>query len=224
MHPAIINSPGVLSRFSMDADAFSPDDAAAERGEPAAKKPRLSKDESKEAEADDVEDEEPGSSSDLSLRPRLGHVSMLCDVALAPLPTASIVCAREHPLIITSDRDEHIRVSRWGPERQAWIIERFLHGSKSFVGCIKTVQRKDDTGKISWVLLSSDGGRYLRAWNYLEEDGSKQCFACVDVAKYMLGHIREEVLKLKRVKGPRGATDKGQKENDNGGDPTVGRG
>ena len=206
----------------METDALRPEDAIAagkQQGEPAAKRPRLSKEAQDEPEDekdmpkaepnDDVEDDEPGSSSDLSLRPRLGHVSMLCDVALALLPSSAMSYHdKEPPLIITSDRDEHIRVSRWGPERQGWIIERFLHGSKSFAGCIKPVQRRDETGKLSWVLLSSDGGRYIRAWNYLEEAVSKQCFACVDVAKHMMRHVREDVLKLKRVKGPRGVPDK----------------
>jgi hypothetical protein len=60
-----------------------------------------------------------------ALTPVLGHVSMLTAMLLLPGPgeTSSDSTGR----IITADRDEHIRVSRW-PE--GWKVERFLLGQK----------------------------------------------------------------------------------------------
>ncbi len=53
----------------------------------------------------------------------LGHVSMLTDIVYANVDSRSY--------IITSDRDEHIRISRSQP--QAHIIEGFCFGHEAFV-------------------------------------------------------------------------------------------
>ncbi|KDN40020.1 hypothetical protein K437DRAFT_258803 [Tilletiaria anomala UBC 951] len=151
-----------------------------------------------------ITDEDP-STAEACLRPRLGHVSTICDLALAPFPS--------HPstspaLIITSDRDEHIRVSRWGTQRAGWVIENFLHGSRSFVGALQVVPqtREADGRHINpWALLSSDGGTTLRVWDYMEKDVQKQCIGYVELDRQLAPHVRKEALPM-AVRFPKHAT------------------
>lgn len=56
--------------------------------------------------------------------PLLGHVSMLNTLCLVPADTAA---GLPRDLIVTGDRDEHVRVSRFP---KGHIIEQFLWGSK----------------------------------------------------------------------------------------------
>ncbi|WEW58272.1 tRNA (guanine-N(7)-)-methyltransferase non-catalytic subunit trm82 [Emydomyces testavorans] len=88
----------------------------------------------------------------------LGHVSMLTDMALVHLP--AIPPARSRSYIITSDRDEHIRVSR-GPS-QAHIIHGYCLGHTSFVSklCIPPWDSK--------VLISGGGDDCIFCWDWLE--------------------------------------------------------
>jgi hypothetical protein len=60
-----------------------------------------------------------------ALTPVLGHVSMLTAILL--LPGLGGSGSNSTGRIITADRDEHIRVSRW-PE--GWKVESFLLGQK----------------------------------------------------------------------------------------------
>ncbi|KAF2270584.1 guanine-N(7)--methyltransferase subunit TRM82 [Lojkania enalia] len=80
----------------------------------------------------------------------LGHVSMLTDVVY------TTVSGRNY--ILTSDRDEHIRVSRGPP--QAHIIECFCQGHEEFVSklCLTT----------SGFLISGGGDPYLCVWDWLK--------------------------------------------------------
>ena len=55
--------------------------------------------------------------------PLLGHVSLLTAMLLLDDADSSL------PRIVTADRDEHVRVSRWP---QGWRIERFLLGQKKW--------------------------------------------------------------------------------------------
>lgn len=55
--------------------------------------------------------------------------------ALAFIPQAPAAAGEQlsgRALVLTGDRDEHVRVSRWP---QASIIERYLLGSQSCVYC-----------------------------------------------------------------------------------------
>ncbi|WFC99712.1 tRNA (guanine-N(7)-)-methyltransferase non-catalytic subunit trm82 [Malassezia yamatoensis] len=101
-------------------------------------------------------EEDPAESS---IKPRLGHVSMITSLAFlgGPVPNQ----------IVTADRDEHIRISRWGPNRAGHIIEQFLLGSSSFVGALLPLssEQASQVGNVAGdALISSDGGAILRTW------------------------------------------------------------
>lgn len=86
----------------------------------------------------------------------LGHVSLLTDVACVSV-ASSLLKPRDY--ILTSDRDEHIRVSRGIP--QAHIIEGFCLGHTEFVSklCIPRTYPH--------LLISGGGDDYLLAWDWL---------------------------------------------------------
>lgn len=87
---------------------------------------------------------------DFELTLQLGHVSML---------TALVLGEREgRRYIITGDRDEHIRVSRYMP--QAHVIERFCMGHKEFVSALVIPPSRED------VLISGGGDTDLFLWNW----------------------------------------------------------
>ncbi len=125
---------------------------------------------------------------------------MLCDICLAPRPGASSSSSSSSPapLIASSDRDEHIRISRWGKQRQGHVVENFLLGSDSFVAQVRVVRHPNPSEGKQWALVSSDGGNKLRLWDYLELDQSKQCIGEIDVAEAMRPYVREEVLRLRK--------------------------
>ncbi|GAC94182.1 hypothetical protein PHSY_001753 [Pseudozyma hubeiensis SY62] len=104
------------------------------------------------------EQDEMDSPTDASMQILLGHVSMVTSLAFIPASKPRAPPA----FIITGDRDEHIRISRWGPQRMAYVIDRYLQGSEAFVGALAVVSDEEAGGKLS--LISSEGGRALRVW------------------------------------------------------------
>jgi tRNA (guanine-N(7)-)-methyltransferase subunit TRM82 len=78
----------------------------------------------------------------------LGHVSMLTDIVYATIESRSY--------IITSDRDEHIRVSRGLP--QAHIIEGFCQGHEEFISRLCLTK--------SGLLVSGGGDANLFIWDW----------------------------------------------------------
>lgn len=83
--------------------------------------------------------------------PILGHVSMLSDVL--------ILEHKGKKSIITCDRDEHIRISRFP---QSYVIENFLFGHREFVSSLHVpLSRKD-------LLISGGGDDYLCLWKWHE--------------------------------------------------------
>jgi tRNA (guanine-N(7)-)-methyltransferase subunit TRM82 len=78
----------------------------------------------------------------------LGHVSMLTDIVSAKVDSRSY--------IITSDRDEHIRISRGIP--QAHIIEGFCFGHEAFISRLCLTH--------SGQLVSGGGDVYLCVWDW----------------------------------------------------------
>lgn len=83
----------------------------------------------------------------------LGHVSMLTDMQIGTTEVEGK--ARHH--IITSDRDEHIRVSRAPP--QAHIIERFCMGHTEFISFIRVVPNSN-------LLVSGGGDDWIGVWDW----------------------------------------------------------
>lgn len=85
----------------------------------------------------------------------LGHVSLLTDVACVTLTSPS---HKPRNYILTSDRDEHIRISRGIP--QAHIIEGYCLGHTEFVTklCVPPVYPH--------LLISGGGDGYLKLWNW----------------------------------------------------------
>ena len=105
-----------------------------------------------------------GAASAQGPRPKLGHVSMI--TCLAFLRDAS---SDTPSTIVTCDRDEHIRLSRWGPHRAAHIVQQYLLGSRSCVGALVVVpaDRAESAGfpcSRRPVLFTSAGGPSMRAW------------------------------------------------------------
>ena len=79
----------------------------------------------------------------------LGHVSMLTDIALTSFN------GRDY--IITSDRDEHIRVSRGVP--QAYVVEKYLLRHTEFVTQLCIPKERPN------ILLSGGGDEMLMSWD-----------------------------------------------------------
>ncbi|PNY28429.1 tRNA (guanine-N(7)-)-methyltransferase non-catalytic subunit TRM82 [Tolypocladium capitatum] len=87
---------------------------------------------------------------DFELTLLLGHVSML---------TALVIGESERRrYILTGDRDEHIRVSRYMP--QAHVIEAFCLGHKGFVGDIVIPASRGE------ILVSGGGDEDLFVWDW----------------------------------------------------------
>lgn len=89
---------------------------------------------------------------DFELTLLLGHVSMLTALAVTE--------AQGRKYILTADRDEHIRVSRYLP--QAHIIEGFCLGHQDFVNEMTIPLRRED------LLVSGGGDEELFIWNWRE--------------------------------------------------------
>ncbi|KAH3681571.1 hypothetical protein WICPIJ_007445 [Wickerhamomyces pijperi] len=84
--------------------------------------------------------------------PLLGHVSMLTGVALAKNQL-------NQDVIITTDRDEHIRISQYP---QASIIDKFLFGHESFISSV-LIPNFDKS-----LLISGGGDEFICLWNWYE--------------------------------------------------------
>ncbi|KAI9698182.1 MAG: tRNA (guanine-N(7)-)-methyltransferase non-catalytic subunit trm82 [Candelina mexicana] len=89
----------------------------------------------------------------------LGHVSMLTDIAQVSLEGLDAPQGKRRSYIITSDRDEHIRVSRGQP--QAYLIENYCLGHTDFVSKICVPSWRPRT------LISGGGDDYLMVWDWV---------------------------------------------------------
>lgn len=88
--------------------------------------------------------------ADFDLTLLLGHVSMLTGLVVAE--------SEGRRYILTSDRDEHIRVSRYMPH--AHVIEGFCLGHNQFVSDIVLPEGRTD------VLVSGGGEEDLFVWDW----------------------------------------------------------
>lgn len=84
----------------------------------------------------------------------LGHVSMLTAVVFASVVDDSSGKSRQY--LLTSDRDEHIRVSRCPP--QSHVIEGYCMGHEEFVSKLALLTPK--------ILVSGGGDDYLCLWDW----------------------------------------------------------
>ncbi|KAF4976351.1 hypothetical protein FZEAL_6971 [Fusarium zealandicum] len=80
----------------------------------------------------------------------LGHVSMLTSLAIGE--------SEGRRYILTGDRDEHIRVTRYIP--QSYVIEGFCFGHKDFVSSMVIPAPRGD------VLVSGGGDEDLLVWDW----------------------------------------------------------
>lgn len=95
-------------------------------------------------------DEEPIRKIDDQSEPILGHVSMLTDVAVAK-------DANNKSYIITTDRDEHIKISHYP---QTFIVDKWLFGHKEFVSSVDLPKWQTK------FLFSAGGDKEIFAWNW----------------------------------------------------------
>ena len=99
----------------------------------------------------------------------LGHVSLLTDVICTSISTNSY---NRRDYILTSDRDEHVRVSRGIP--QSHIIEGYCLGHSQFISKLSLIPSKPT------LLISGGGDEYLLLWDWLA-GAIKQKLALRDV-------------------------------------------
>lgn len=104
----------------------------------------------KKLESGEGKDEAKPDGTDFELSLLLGHVSVLTSVVLGE--------NRGRPVIVTADRDEHIRVSRYIP--QAHVIEGFCMGHREFVSSIVIPEARGE------ILVSGGGDEELYVWNW----------------------------------------------------------
>ncbi|CEI97770.1 hypothetical protein RMCBS344292_11896 [Rhizopus microsporus] len=102
------------------------------------------------------------------LNPIVGHVSMVTDMALTP----------DDKYVITSDRDEHIRVSRYP---NGYNIEAFCLGHTDVVTCVDILPWNEN------LLVSAGGDGTIRVWEYV----SGKQIQCLD--------LREQIEPYKPV-------------------------
>lgn len=107
----------------------------------------------------------------------LGHVSLLTDIVCVSLNRKDVSTSKQRTYIITSDRDEHIRISRGIP--QAHIIEGFCLGHTQFVSklCVSCWDPQ--------VLISGGGDDHMLVWDW--PSGRTVC--TVDIRQWVLDHI-----------------------------------
>lgn len=121
------------------------------------------------------------STTSKNTEPILGHVSMVLDVKFA-----------SPDFIVSSDRDEHIRISRFP---KSFVIERFLLGHESFVSHLVICGS---------YLLSAGGDPYILAWNWqtgeriarLDVDSNVISMAAAEKTAYIVPEGTHEVLKV----------------------------
>ncbi|KAF9156711.1 hypothetical protein DFQ26_009258 [Actinomortierella ambigua] len=111
-------------------------------------KERMEKKAAAEKKADNGDDDNEDEAED-GEQPIVGHVSMATDLTLT----------RDNKYLISSDRDEHIRVSRYP---NGYIIENFCLGHTSFVSQIAQLPSPSDK-----YLVSCGGDGTFRVWDFL---------------------------------------------------------
>lgn len=110
-------------------------------------------------------------SKSTSIEPILGHVSMLVDLTIGE--------ADNKQYVITADRDEHIRVSKF-PE--SYVVERWLFGHTEFVSALLVLPWSNQT------LVSGGGDDFVAIWNWT----TGELYQKLDVRSLIASHLTEE--------------------------------
>lgn len=105
----------------------------------------------------------------------LGHVSLLTDLKYVELSVAEIKSVRSY--LLTSDRDEHIRISRGPP--QGHIIENYCLGHTEFISKLCILPWAPD------VLLSGGGDNQIISWDW--KNGI--LLYDIDLSSHIRGHV-----------------------------------
>ncbi|CUS14298.1 unnamed protein product [Tuber aestivum] len=125
----------------------------------------------------------------------LGHVSMLTDLLSVTTTTRE---GQKRKYIITADRDEHIRVSRYP---QSWVIEGFCLGHTAFVSKVLV------PGWAPQEVISGGGDVWLGRWRWA--DG--KCLQRIEVAR-----VLEEIVGRKVAVGKEGGDSGSSREGTEG--------
>ncbi|KAK9476772.1 WD40-repeat-containing domain protein [Lipomyces japonicus] len=107
------------------------------------------------------------------LEPILGHVSMLVDLEIVKNSNGS-------QFIITSDRDEHVRVTRY-PE--SYIIERFCFGHEQYVSQLLVPEWDEST------LISGGGDDFLLRWDWTNGEIIEK----IDIKSFLYPDLNDNV-------------------------------
>jgi len=123
----------------------------------------------------------------------LGHVSLLTDLAITEIQDG----LRRREYILTSDRDEHIRVSRG--VNQAHIIEGYCLGHREFVSRLSILPWN------SRLLVAGSGEPSLKVFDWqngqLVDDGLFQGDVQLDVTKALADNQEERAVDRLAVSG-----------------------
>jgi tRNA (guanine-N(7)-)-methyltransferase subunit TRM82 len=113
----------------------------------------------------------------------LGHVSLLTDLLVTTIkPNESAENPRTY--LITSDRDEHIRISRGPP--QAYVIEGFCLGHHEFINKLCLAE--------PGLLVSGGGDDELLVWDWLSQKLINRVNILKAVQRMKHNFIREKVV------------------------------
>ena len=128
----------------------------------------------------------------------LGHVSIITDTIVTATSTGK-------GRIITSDRDEHIRISRYP---LSYVVDKYLFGSEGFVSAIHIAPVPPTEGSSGTTLLSAAGERWMRIWDW--EQGVQ--VGRVDVMSAVLPNrrVRSAMRRDKRKGVIQGGKDEGE--------------
>jgi tRNA (guanine-N(7)-)-methyltransferase subunit TRM82 len=93
----------------------------------------------------------------------LGHISMITDIVATELPTEKYG-SKHRTHILTSDRDEHIRISRGPP--QSFVTEGYCLGHKEYISkmCLITAN----------LLISGGGDDDLLVWDIIKRSATSK--------------------------------------------------